>query len=154
MGGRRRHWLLVATAVTLLVAAFGPTVDGVSLNDTTWLVTGINGREPPDGRQPTLRFHDGQISGEAICNGYGSTNVTIASHSITIGNLGMQAAGCGDPSLEELERTFLAALSSATTIRLNQITSAMGGPATLLVIAGPEGELILERSTGPLQTLR
>lgn len=125
--------------LVLLAAACAPSVDGLALNGTAWRAVTVNGAPPVAGREPTLVFNLGEISGSAGCNGYGSQNVKIEGHSITIRDLGMTAVACGGPDgssdnpIMRTEMAFYRALSAATTIGLG------GGR---LVIAGPEGELV------------
>jgi heat shock protein HslJ len=70
------------------------------------------------GTETTIEFRDGQLSGNAGCNGYfGSYEVD--DNSLTVGPIGMTEMYCGAPQgVMEQEAAYLAALQSAASYQI------------------------------------
>lgn len=133
--------LKIATVIyivtMLLTACGGSPVEDVSLEGTTWVLTAYNKNRPMEGTQPTIRFEDGQVSGNASCNSYGGS-YEVQGDKIGLSALFMTEMFCMEPEgVMDQESTYLEMLGNAVTFELS------GG--VLTIVAGPQQTLTFEQ---------
>jgi heat shock protein HslJ len=126
----RRLVVILLLALSLGLGGCG-VMPGVApnLESTGWRAVQVWGREPVAGREPTLLFGDGTVSGSTGCNDI-SGLFALDRGRFQITDLSGVIACRGDGA--ELEALFVKALLSAEDLRFE------GGN---LVIAGPGGEV-------------
>jgi heat shock protein HslJ len=98
-----------------------------------WRALRVRGA-PPSAPAPTVRFADGQVSGDAGCNRF-SGSYSQSATGITVGPLVSTRRACADEARTAQETRYLDALQHARTVVLS------GGR---LVLDGAGGELIFE----------
>ena len=103
----------------LLSACAGNSVVGASnLEGETWVLVNLNGSEPIEGRQPTLEFEAGEVSGTTGCNHYGGS-YQIEGDSIRIEELFSTEMACLDPEgLMAQEQEYLGMLRAVNRFEL------------------------------------
>lgn len=101
-----------------------------------WRALSIRGAAP-SAPAPTLRFADGQVSGDAGCNRF-SGSYQLSPTGIMIGPLVSTRRACLDEARTAQEARYLDALQHARTVVLS------GGR---MVLDGAGGELILENAS-------
>lgn len=125
-------------AVLLLALSLGLGGCGImpgaapNLEATGWRAVLVWGRQPVAGREPTLRFAGGKVTGSGGCNQIGG-QFRIERDRLEITDLGSTAMGCPAP-IGEIEGAFIKALLTAETIRFD---------GQNLVIVGGGGEVVL-----------
>jgi len=142
---RRAAGAGVATVLALSLAACSSlSVDGLTLNGTSWRAVSVAGNLPVAGSEPTLTFElGGQIDGSTGCNTYASNDpIAISGNDFRGGGSVLMTLGAcvGEDGVDlpvmAIERAFSDALSAANRIGLRR---------GALVLAGPRGELVFER---------
>ena len=115
MSGRNVATVLVVLAV--LLVGCGPA-DSASLEGTQWLLTGLAGKPPLAGTEPSAEFSADEMSGSAGCNHYFGT-YEVSGSDFTIGAVASTEMWCMDPEgVMDQEQAFLAALASIASYRL------------------------------------
>jgi len=100
--------LLVACATAACVPASS------ELDGTSWRGVAIAGQSVIPGREPTLAFADGKVTGSGGCNGFGAA-YRLEGDRITFTDLAMTAMGCLGPE-GALEERFIAILGTAERV--------------------------------------
>lgn len=103
--------MLLALLVAGCAGASGQDVD---LDGSSWKLVEINGVPPPAESNATIRFEDGQVSGNSGCNSYGGDYTTGPDTEIEFGMLMTTMMACIEPEgLMALESAFMQALGEA-----------------------------------------
>jgi putative lipoprotein len=84
--------------LALLVAVTIGCVPGSQLEGSSWRAVAIGGEAPVPGREPTIAFTGGKVTGSGGCNGYGGA-YRLEGDRITFSELGMTAMGCDGPEM-------------------------------------------------------
>lgn len=139
----------------------GLEVDGVPLDGSVWKLVHGNGPSGPltivGATQITVGFSDGNLGGNAGCNGYGGT-ATIDGNDIVVGEIAQNAAGC-DEAVNLAEGAFLAALAGVSHIEVDGNALTLSGDDTVLNFVRsvadptPPRTLAVERLEGTSWTL-
>lgn len=132
---------MLSVVLPLLLAAIGcgpkPSADapaaspsGVSITDRDWVLVSLGERSSPIGAkdQPiTLRFEasTSRAVGFAGCNRFNST-YTLTANTVSFGPVAATRMSCGDA--DEIERSFLATLSTIKTYEATGSTLTLNGP--------------------------
>jgi len=111
-----------------------PSPTPIPLLGTSWRVTGFGSdgasMVPVEGHEPTAVFSaDGRVSGNAGCNGYGAHLETSDGGSISITHWLQTQVACGPA-----EATFVSAMTSATTYRIEGSTLILSDASGVLVV--------------------
>jgi heat shock protein HslJ len=86
----------------------------VELEDSTWVLTSLENSHPIDGRQLTIQFENGQVSGNAGCNSYGGS-YTIKADEISFDAIFSTEMACLEPEgLMKQEQAYLGLLQAAS----------------------------------------
>ncbi len=103
----------------LLSACAGNNVVGArNLEGETWVLAKLNGNEPIEGRQPTLEFEAGEVSGNTGCNHYGGS-YQIEEETIQFDGLFNTEMACLDPEgLMAQEQEYLGLLRAVNRFEL------------------------------------
>jgi len=129
--------MILAIQVSACVASSQAVLS--ELESTTWVLNTLNNNRPIDDIQLTIHFEDGQISGSAGCNSYGSS-YRIKGDAISFSGLFSTEMACMEPEgIMEQERIYLELLHSATRFEL------VDGVLTIFV--GESPSLIFEMHT-------
>lgn len=84
--------LLILSIVLAACASSG----GSDLDGTSWKLVTYRKNAPIPGTNPTLKFEDGQVSGNASCNSFGGS-YTVSGGNISFGEMFWTAMACMDP---------------------------------------------------------
>ncbi len=142
---------MIAAALTASGCGSGPVVDGVELDNSTWVASTVAERPPPLDHRPTLVFANGGVTGWAGCNSYGATSVSVSGNDLSLSGLGMTAMACTGPDgsmdnpVMNTEGEFFRALQGANRIEIR---------AGRLVVSGATGEVVFDRVTGQSASAR
>ncbi|MAT99274.1 MAG: hypothetical protein CL608_19220 [Anaerolineaceae bacterium] len=111
--------LAVLCFAVLLSACTGSSaVSAGVLEGQTWVLAKFNGGEPLEGRQPTLEFEAGKVSGNTGCNHYGGS-YQIEDESIRFEDLFSTEMACLDPEgLMAQEQDYLGLLRAVNHFEL------------------------------------
>ncbi len=104
---------LITWVVVMLVACGG--ISGDPLNGSTWKLYSIGKYSPIAGSKITIRFEDGQASGNSGCNSYGG-EYQVNGDKINFQELESTLMACMDPALMGQETTFMQFLGDAQRI--------------------------------------
>ena len=112
---------LIALGIISL-AACQPGAPPLSLADTAWILTKLNGSAPLEGTSVSARFEaDGKVSGSDGCNRY-TTTYTIDGNKIKFGEgAASTLMACPQPIMEQAS-AYMRALQSAVTYEINTDT--------------------------------
>jgi heat shock protein HslJ len=79
----------------------------------TWVLTAYDDASPIDGKQPTIQFDNGQVSGTTVCNHYGGS-YQITEDAISFTDIFSTEMACMEPEgVMEQERIYMELLVSA-----------------------------------------
>lgn len=106
---------LALAAVVMPLTACAPQAD---LNGTSWNLASLNGGPVQDGTQPTLAFADGQVSGNASCNGFGG-EYTQRGDKLTFGALMSTLMACFPEEIMQQEQAYFSALTATASFRVD-----------------------------------
>jgi len=124
--GLRVHALVLALHALALVPAVTPASASqptaaksapAKLEDSAWVVTLLNGRAPLSGTTLTLGFEGCRVAGSAGCNRF-TAPVQVEGLRRRIGTPVTGRRLCPGSGVMEQEKQFLAALSTAASLRL------------------------------------
>ena len=127
----------VFAAVVLfgMMALQGCVPAGISLEDTNWQVTEINGQPILENTDVTMEFGTTDLGGKASCNSYFATYQQSGS-SLSVKDIGQTEMYCMDDGVMDQETLFLQSLAKSDTITISgdtlTITLADGGSITLM----------------------
>lgn len=108
---------LITWVVVMLVACGGISSD--PLNGSTWKLYSIGKYSPIAGSKITIRFEDGQASGNSGCNSYGG-EYQVNGDKINFQELESTLMACIDPSgVMEQESTYLNFLGEANRLEID-----------------------------------
>ena len=121
-----------------------PSVDGIPLDGTSWVVVNVAGQTPVLGREPNLTFGDGALSVWFGCNGGGAQRVEISGSTIKVRELLSTAMACSGPAdvdpldnpIMRIEDALRQALFGANHIAMREGE---------LVISGSGGDVVFRR---------
>jgi heat shock protein HslJ len=105
-------WVLV-----MLVACGGTSRD--PLNGTAWQLYSIGQYSPIPGSKITLRFENGQASGNAGCNSYGG-NYQVNGDQVRFEQLVSTLMACADQSVMDQESAYLKFLGEAQRFEVSE----------------------------------
>jgi heat shock protein HslJ len=97
-----------------------------ALEGTDWVLSGIAQNDAVSSTSIdtdiTIKFADGQVSGNAGCNSYGGSYQTDGSN-LTLSGLASTLMACAEPDRDQRESEFLSALNTVTQFRtdMNQL---------------------------------
>ena len=106
---------LITWVVVTLVACGGTSGD--PLNGSTWKLYSIGKYSPIAGSKITIRFEDGQASGNSGCNSYGG-EYQVNGDKINFQELETTLMACMDPAVMGQETTFMQFLGEAQRIEI------------------------------------
>ena len=106
---------LITWVVVTLVACGGTSGD--PLNGSTWKLYSIGKYSPIAGSKITIRFEDGQASGNSGCNSYGG-EYQVNGDKINFQELESTLMACMDPAVMGQETTFMQFLGEAQRIEI------------------------------------
>lgn len=95
-----------------------PSPDADQLADTSWHVTSIDGNDIVFDAMITIAFEGNQLSGVAGCNNYFGS-IAPSGAEVMFGQIGSTRRAC-EPALMDQEQTFLHALASIASYRIEQ----------------------------------
>ena len=105
-------------AIMLSACAGSSPTGQFDLEGTTWMLATFNQNRPIEDTQPTIKFEDGQVSGNAGCNSYDG-NYQVKGDSISFDTLYMTEMGCMEPEgVMNQELTYLELLGAAQRFEL------------------------------------
>jgi heat shock protein HslJ len=112
--------MLVILMAMFTMAACGSGVDeGESLEGTSWVLVAYRKSSPIESAKPTLKFDEGQVSGNASCNSYGGS-YQVEGDKISFGAMFMTEMFCTEPEgVMDQESEYLQMLGSAERFELN-----------------------------------
>ncbi|HSN43746.1 MAG TPA: META domain-containing protein, partial [Propionibacteriaceae bacterium] len=114
--------LLTACASTSPSAVPSPPAELTSLSGTAWVLDILGGKPAVEATTATARFAaDGTISGSSGCNRY-SGPFSTSGNAIKVGDLASTMMACGDDDIMAQEKSFLDALSTASTFSVDEAT--------------------------------
>ncbi len=116
-----------------------PVIDG------KWVIETVDGHAPRGGRQATISFGDGRISGNSGCNGFGGS-YRFARGTLTAGPLISTKMACLGPVMIE-EQAILQLLGQPLGVRSNRdgkLVLSAGGARTMIL--APVGRGFPERN--------
>jgi heat shock protein HslJ len=87
---------LVLALLVVVSIGCGPATQ---LEGSSWRAVAIDGEPPVPGREPTIAFTGGKVTGSGGCNGYGGA-YRLEGDRITFSELGMTAMGCPGPEMD------------------------------------------------------
>ena len=108
-----------------------------TLVGTAWSAVSVDGGPAPvPGKEPTIAFDAGTVTGDAGCNMFfGKYGYEPATGRFVFQELAMTARGCLDDRLNAFETAFSQALGSADHLAMDGQTLLMTGPAHRIVFA-------------------
>ena len=114
------------------------------LAGTEWVLTSLNGEEPLEGTEITLKFEETYLSGSMGCNNYGGGRdsgkyAATDRGALAVLQLAVTVQLCSEPEgIMEQEEAYIEALRSAETYRVvdDRLEIADASGATTLVFAG------------------
>ncbi|MBI4730863.1 MAG: META domain-containing protein [Chloroflexi bacterium] len=109
--------LLLVTVALVLAACIGTGNQPLDLNGTAWVLTHLNGQPVLDGSPPTIRFENGQASGNASCNSFGG-DYTQRGDKLTFEALMSTLMACFPEEIMQQEQAYLSALASTASYQL------------------------------------
>jgi heat shock protein HslJ len=130
---------ILAAAVTV-AGCIGFVADESTLEGTHWRAVMVLGMEPVPGREPTLQFGSGNVSGSGGCNAYVSTSLVIEGDRILMGGFGMELAQCGEARVMAVEDAYFLMLQNVDRFAFRD---------GQLVLQGTGGELSFQPVQGP-----
>lgn len=132
---KRILWLLSNFAILLSACSAGESY--AELEGKVWALTEMNGQSPVADHAPTILFDDGQVSGNASCNHYGSSYKTEG-ETLLFDDLYSTEIACMEPAgLMEQESLYLQLLRDASRFEMKD---------DLLTIFTNSGEKLVFRS--------
>ena len=108
--------LTLITCVVIMLVACGGT-GGDSLNGTTWELYSLGQYAPLPGSQITLRFENGQVSGNAGCNSYGGA-YQVNGNQVKFEQVISTMMACTDQSMMDQESAYLGFLGKVQSFAL------------------------------------
>ncbi|MBN1303704.1 MAG: META domain-containing protein [Anaerolineales bacterium] len=116
---KRFNWLTALVCSAVLVSSCSPIgVTNDPLDETSWELYAYRKTALLEGSTITIRFEDGQVSGNSGCNGYGG-RYEVYGDRITVSELFSTMMAClGPEGLMEQEQRYLGYLGTARTYRL------------------------------------
>ena len=140
-------WAMAVTAAAMLLAgctAVVPAGPSVSLKNTSWVVTEIQGTPTITDLRPSMEFGAaGEVGGNGSCNPYSGT-YTLNGTQLGFADLSMTAMACLEGGAMEQETAFHSALSTVVTARFTGDTVELldgDGEVALLLAPVPPLEL-------------
>lgn len=124
--------VLAVGAIVALIALLAPSASSTALTQPTWTLTTlvVDGQEQAlsSSHPATLRFgaHDGQVSGSDGCNTF-SGSYSLHGTQLKIDGLSSTLIGCLDSVVRGQESSYLQALPSVGTYRLEESTLTLRG---------------------------
>lgn len=107
---------------------------GPSLYGTNWTLRSLNGVAVPRASPPTIKFEGHQASGSTSCNQYNIQHSRQNGRSRFTNGIGTEMS-CGRDGRNDLERRYMAALATITTIEVSSTTLTLSSPdsSTILI---------------------
>ncbi len=130
---RRLIPILIGLALAISGCA-NPSTTPATLENTTWIVTAIDGQATSSDHQPTMAFGAGQVTGSASCNRYTGA-YTQTSTGISFSQVIITQVACDDSALVAQEARFTAALGKVTKL---------AGSATDPELCDASGKVVLK----------
>jgi len=103
--------LTFMTWIVILLVACGGT-SGDPLNNTSWELYSMGEYSPIAGSRLTIRFEEGQVSGNGGCNSYGG-EYRVNGDRLKLEKLMSTLMACADPAIMEQETIFMQVLGEA-----------------------------------------
>jgi heat shock protein HslJ len=129
--------VLIIFAIMLSACARSSPAGQPDLEGTTWVLKTYNQNHPIVGRQPTIQFEDGQVSGATGCNHYGGS-YQVNGSAISIEALFWTEMACMEPEgVMEQELAYLDLLGNAQRFELVD--------GVLTIFAGAQQTLAFEK---------
>jgi heat shock protein HslJ len=112
------NFIVVIMIIGLILAGCTPTkTPGVSLDGTSWVLTGVKGGPALSGATVTIEFSNGRISGSDGCNSY-SGSVTLKGNKFNVGkDIISTMMACSDPIMQQ-SSAFYDALKQSTAYKV------------------------------------
>ena len=104
------------TVIAILLTACG-SIGEDSLKGTSWELYAISKHPPIDGSHITLKFEDGQVSGNSGCNSFGG-DYKVNGDKIEFGMMMSTLMACADPAMMDQETSFMQMLGKAQRFEL------------------------------------
>jgi heat shock protein HslJ len=124
----------LTAAILLALTTFAAcTPKTISLTDSSWIVTEINGEPLLENSEITMEFTADQVAGKASCNNYFAA-YTLEGDKFSIGPAGSTLMYC--EGVMDQETLFLESISKADTVAIkgNQITISLNDGGSILLI--------------------
>lgn len=124
-------------AMLLTACGGGGVADQSSdLEGTSWVLTAFNKNRPEAGREPTISFEGGQVSGQTGCNSYGGSYEQDGSQ-ISFGAMFMTEMWCED--VAEQEAVYMDLLGQAESVQIvDGVLTIYCGPQQTLTFVPAE----------------
>lgn len=126
---------MLLTACSVNGGVDSPTGQTTNLEGTSWKLSTFNKNRPTAGHEPTIRFEEGQVSGNAGCNSYGGS-YQVEGEQISFGAIFMTEMWCEGDGLMDTESTYLSLLGQAESFQV--------ADGVLTIFAGPQQTLTFE----------
>lgn len=110
--------LIIITMLTLSACSI-IGASQLDLDGSSWELTEINGSSPHASSTVTMKFADGQVSGNSTCNTYGGEYNTSRDGSIEFGMMMSTMMACMDPEGMEQETTYMQTIAEVETFQVN-----------------------------------
>jgi heat shock protein HslJ len=114
-----------------------------TLKGTSWVLEhyGESGNLTPaiPGREPTISFTAGELTGSAGCNAYFGSYTSDTDGSLEISHLGNTEMYCVEDGVMDQEQAFLEALAAANKYKIVEATLYIMGGGKVLVLVRGEG---------------
>ena len=128
---------IVIYILAMLLASCGGAADqSASLDGTSWILTAYNKNRPETGREPTISFEDGQVSGNTGCNHYGG-DYEVDGDKLSFGAMFMTEMWCED--VADQESVYLELLGQADSFEVvDGVLTIFCGPQQTLTFVPAE----------------
>lgn len=113
----RKVFLTILLLTIPVTACQAVLPGGDDLAGTSWRLVSFDGVPPIAGSAPTLRFEDGQVSGNASCNSFGGEYRARAGK-IEFGEMFWTLMACLDNGVMDQEQIYMRMLGGAAAYEL------------------------------------
>lgn len=126
---------LTAAILLGLTTLAACTPQSISLTDTNWIVTEINGEPLLENSEVTMQFTADQVAGKASCNNY-FTAYTLDGEKLTFGPAGSTLMYCQEEGIMEQEALFLSVLEKVEKVSIqgSEMTLTLNDGGSLVLI--------------------
>lgn len=125
----RKFLAALSISISLILAGCTSNTSNITLDDTGWVLSSLNGQPTLPDVQVTINFENGTVHGTDGCNSYSTTYQVKDSKFSIDKNIITTLMACPEPIMQQAS-TYLAALMQAASYKID------GGQLTLLATDG------------------